>query len=212
VVLPSFGQEEECKVLMLQIAEKYDGKCKKGFAHGRGVAEGIDKYEGSFKYGLPYGRGEYTWSTGERYDGKWEDGKKEGVGVFYYFKDGEPVIKEGMWIDDLYAGPVPEKPKVITSTGIERYNFQRQSDGNRVQVTTYINGHNNIDLKDLTFFGSSGGEFRSGGTMGYESIVFPFRCRITYFSWNKAHTVRNFTRFEFEISEPGKWQVILHNN
>lgn len=204
--------QDECLVLMPQISGEYKGKCKNGFAHGRGTSIGMDTYKGTFREGLPFGKGEYLWSTGERYEGEFEFGKREGKGTFYYIQDNEPVSKEGMWIDNQYAGPIPESPRVITSTGIERFNFQRQSKGNRVQVTTYLNGQNNVDLKDLTFYGSSGSEFRSGGTIGYEAIIFPFRCRIVYYSWNKAHTVRNLTRFEFTISQPGKWQVNLHNN
>lgn len=208
---PSFSQKE-CKVLMPQIAGEYTGKCKNGVAHGKGLSIGEDTYEGNFKVGLPFGKGEYKWSTGERYVGEWEFGKREGEGIFYYFKDNEPLTLDGMWIDDQYVGPVPENPKVTAKTGIERYRFQRQSDGNRVQVSFFINGISNVDFEEFTFHGSSGSQFKTGNTMGYESVVFPFTCRLTYYSWNKAHTSRNFTRFEFEISQPGKWQVVLHNN
>ena len=211
-LMPAVAQET-CKVLMPEIAQKYEGKCKKGLAHGRGIAQGKDTYKGSFKHGLPDGKGTYTWSTGERYEGDWKFGKREGVGTYFYKdNDGQAVMKTGIWIDNQYAGPVPEKPKVITATGIERYSFQRQSNGNRVQISTYINGISNCDLLDLTFFGSSGSEFKSGNTMGYEAIIFPFTCKITYYSWNKSHTVRNFTRFEFVIKQPGRWQVVIHNN
>lgn len=208
---PSFSQKE-CKVLMPQIEGEYTGKCKNGVAHGKGLAIGEDTYKGSFKVGLPFGKGEYKWSTGERYVGEWEFGKREGEGIFYYFKDNEPLTLEGIWIDDQYVGPAPENPKVTAKTGIERYRFQRQGDGDRVQVSFFINGISNVDFEEFTFHGSSGSQFKTGNTMGYESVIFPFICRITYYSWNKAHTSRNFTRFEFEISQPGKWQVVLHNN
>ena len=204
--------QSECKVLVPQIADTYEGKCKKGFAHGNGVARGKDTYEGSFKSGLPDGKGIYTWSTGEKHVGEWKEGKRDGPGTYYYFEDGEQLSKEGMWIDNQYAGPVPEKPKVKTSVGIERYNFQRQGEGQRVQVTTFINGIPNVDLEDLIFYGSSGNMYISGGSMGYEGIIFPFKCMLTYYSWNRLRTVRVFTRFEFEITQPGKWQVTIHNN
>lgn len=211
LVSPTFCQDE-CKVLMPNISGEYNGKCKGGLAHGKGFAKGIDTYKGVFKAGMPFGKGEYKWSTGERYVGEWEFGKREGEGIYYYFEDNEPKTLDGIWIDDQYVGPKPENPKVTAMTGIERYRFQRQSDGNRVQVSFFINGIGNIDLEELTFHGSTGSQFITGNTMGYESVNFPFNCRITYYSWNKAHTVRNFTRFEFEISQPGKWQVVLHNN
>lgn len=211
IFLPIFSQDE-CKILIPQLNGEYKGKCKKGFAHGKGYAKGVDTYEGTFRSGLPDGKGEYTWSTGERYVGEYVEGKRDGLGIYYYVENNEDMVQEGMWIDDAYAGPVPERPKVISSTGIERYSFQRQGDGNRVQITPYLNGQNNTDLEGLTFYGSSGGEFRSGGTLGYQAIVFPFQCKISYYSWNKMHTVRTQSRFEFEITQPGKWQVVLHNN
>ena len=204
--------QEDCKVLISDIAGSYSGKCKKGFAHGRGVAKGIDKYDGSFKKGLPDGKGTYTWSTGEKYIGEWDEGKRDGVGIYYYWEDNEKVSMEGLWVDNRYVGPVPEKPRVSSSVGIHRYSFQRQGDGSQVKVTTYINGVANVDLEDLIFHGSSGSMFVSGGSMGYEGIIFPFKCVLTYYSWNRLNTVRVFTRFEFEITQAGNWAVVVHNN
>jgi hypothetical protein len=204
--------QENCKVLLSSISGTYEGRCKKGFAHGNGVAKGKDTYEGSFKKGLPDGRGTYTWSTGERYVGEWKEGLRDGIGTYYYWEDGDKLVKSGMWIDNQYVGHAQERPEVKNIMGIERYDFQRQGDGNRVQITTYINGIHNVDLEDLIFHGSSGSMFISGGTMGYEGIVFPFKCILTYYSWNRLKTQRVYTRFEFEITQPGRWQVTLHNN
>lgn len=73
--------QQSCKVLVPEIAEKYVGKCKKGFAHGKGLAVGIDRYEGSFKKGYPEGKGSYTWSTGEVYTGEWLQGTRMVLGL-----------------------------------------------------------------------------------------------------------------------------------
>lgn len=208
---PVFSQDD-CKVLVPQLSGEYSGKCKKGLANGKGLAKGIDTYKGSFKKGYPDGKGEYRWSTGERYYGSWKEGKRDGVGIYYFTEDNEPKEQDGMWIDDKYAGPVPQKPQVSASTGIERYSIKKQGDGNRVQITVYINGSVTTELQQLNLYGSSGAQFVSGGTMGYENATFPFTCRISYLAWNKTHTQLNQKRFEFEIPEPGKWQVTLHNN
>ena len=208
----SLAAQDDCKVLLPSISKSYEGKCKKGFAHGRGIAKGRDTYEGAFKQGLPDGKGTYTWSTGERYVGEWKEGLRDGIGAYYYWEEGEKMVQEGVWIDNQYVGPAQEQPRVTASMGIERYSFQRQGDGNRVQVTTFINGIHNVDLEELNFHGSSGSQFVSGGTMGYEGVIFPFKCSMTYYSWNRLRTKRVFTRFDFEISQEGKWQVILHNN
>lgn len=212
LIFKSVFSQNECKVLVPQLQGEYSGKCKKGLANGKGFAKGKDTYEGSFKNGYPDGKGEYKWSTGERYFGEWKEGKRDGEGIFYFIEDNEPVEQEGMWIDDKYAGPVPKSPKVNVSTGIERYSIKKQGDGNRVQITVYINGSATTDLEQLSLYGSSGSQFLSGATMGYESVTFPFACRISYLAWNKTHTQQNQKRFEFEIPEPGKWQVVLHNN
>lgn len=212
-LLPFFltGQET-CKVLIPEISGQYIGKCKKGLANGKGLAVGIDRYEGSFKNGYPDGKGTYTWANGEVYVGEWEQGKRNGIGDFTYTKDGEAVLKSGIWEDGKYTGPVPEKPKVISSTGIERYAFQRQGDGTQITINLFINGSNNISVEDLSVISSSGTLFRSGGTFGIQSIFFPLTCKITYYSWNKMHTSRVYTRFEFEITQEGRWVLNLHNN
>lgn len=85
--------QEQCKVLKPEIADKYSGKCKKGLAHGQGLAEGKDRYEGDFKNGLPHGKGKYTWASGEIYEGYWKEGKREGEGKFWYKKNGADSMK-----------------------------------------------------------------------------------------------------------------------
>lgn len=207
----SFSQQS-CEVLMPQISGQYIGKCKKGLAHGKGLALGIDRFEGTFKSGYPDGRGVYTWSDGSVYDGEWKKGKRNGEGTYSYAEDGKAKILTGVWADDRYIGPVPEKPKILASTSVERYNFQRQGDGNQITINLFINGSNNISVEDLSITSSSGTLFRSGGTFGVQSIVFPFTCKITYYSWNKMHTSRVYTRFEFQITQQGRWVLNLHNN
>ena len=211
--LPAVGQsKKECKVLMPEISQQYDGKCKNGFAHGKGKAVGRDKYEGKFEYGLPNGKGTYTWSSGEMYKGEWVNGKREGLGDYFYTQDGRRVVTSGLWIDNTYVGPAPERPKVVQSLGVERYNFQRQGDGNTIMVNLYLNGSNNIDILNFVANPSSGSQYSTGGTVGFEGVVFPFICKLTYLSWNKLHSSRVRTSFEFTISQPGRWQVVVHNN
>lgn len=213
VYLPAIGQSnKECKVLMPEISQQYKGKCKNGFAHGKGTATGKDTYEGKFEFGLPNGKGTYTWSTGEIHKGEWLNGKREGIGQYFYTKEGTRMVTKGLWIDDEYVGPAPEKPKVIQSIGVERWDFQRQGNGNQITVNFFLNGTSNIDLENFIANPSSGATFVNHGAVGFEGIVFPFTCRITYLSWNKMHTSRTRTSFEFVISQEGRWQVVIHNN
>jgi hypothetical protein len=204
--------QDDCKVLVPEIAGQYIGNCKKGLAHGKGLAIGLDRYEGDFKKGFPDGKGTYVWSNGEVYTGEWQKGKRQGFGERTYFNEEDTLLMSGMWDNNEYMGPVPEKPKVLTSDGIERYAFQRQGDGNQITINFFINGSNNISLEDLSVIQSSGTMFRSGGTIGIESISFPLSCKISYYSWNKMHTSRVFSRFEFQITQTGRWVLNIHNN
>jgi len=43
--------QNRCKVLKKEISSEYHGKCKKGLAHGKGKADGIDSYYGHFTKG-----------------------------------------------------------------------------------------------------------------------------------------------------------------
>lgn len=204
--------QESCKVMVPEIAEQYLGKCKKGLANGKGLAIGVDRYEGSFKKGYPDGKGTYTWSTGAVYTGDWVGGKRNGVGSYSYSEDGKLSVQQGIWEDDKYIGPEPEKPKIITSTSIERYSFQRQGDGNQVTINFYLSGNSNIDLENFSAVSNSGTRFESPGKVGFEGIVFPFICKLSYSSWNKTRTSRVMTRFEFEIKDSGRWTLNLYNN
>lgn len=205
--------QENCKVFVPQISGQYVGKCKKGLAHGKGLAIGIDRYEGSFKKGYPEGKGTYTWSTGEVYTGEWLNGKRNGIGTYTFTEDGQLMEQEGVWKDDVYKGPVPEKPKVIMSHSIERYSFQKQGDdANQLTIFFYLGGANNTDLEDFTITNTSGTVFKSRGSVGIESISFPLTCKVKYNSWNKTFTSRVRTSFEFQITEPGRWVLKLYNN
>lgn len=204
--------QDACKVLVPEISGQYIGKCKKGLAHGEGLAIGLDRYEGNFKKGYPDGKGTYVWSNGEVYTGEWQKGKKQGVGELTYYNEEDTLLMSGVWENNEYIGPVPEKPKVLTSSGIERYAFQRQGDGNQLTINFFINGSNNTNLEDLNVIPSSGTRFSTGGSIGIESVSFPLTCKISYYSWNKMHTSRVFSRFEFKITQPGRWVLNIHNN
>ena len=46
------AQQNDCKVLLESISGTYEGKCKNGLAHGKGIAQGTDRYEGTFVCGF----------------------------------------------------------------------------------------------------------------------------------------------------------------
>jgi len=204
--------QQDCKVLIPSIADNYVGKCKKGLAHGKGKAFGVDKYEGMFRKGLPNGKGTYTWSTGERYEGQWLAGQRDGTGVYIVRVDDKDSVTAGVWKNGDYVGPIPKNPQVIGSVSVEKFRFSRRGDGTKVLIDIYLNGTTNADLENFSMVASSGGEMRLGRSVGYENVSFPFVCKVSYQTWNKFHTNRHYAKFEFEISEPGNWLVVIHNN
>lgn len=208
-----FGQKEkECKVLMPDISGTYKGKCKNGLAHGKGDAQGTDHYVGRFSQGWPDGKGTYAWANGDEYHGDFAEGKRDGEGTMILkAQDGDSILA-GLWEKDIYMGPKPEKPKVITKYNLDRYSFQLVSDiQNRVLIDFMQNGTRNLGIENLTMATSSGGNTRRGNLVGFENIFFPVEIKVNYTTWNKMHTQRYNVSIEFKISEPGDWVVTLYN-
>jgi hypothetical protein len=113
-------------VLKPEIAGTYEGKCKNGLAHGKGIATGTDRYEGQFSKGLPNGTGKYTWQNGSVYNGEWSDGERNGIGRFIMKTASGDSIQDGIWDKNVYLGPKPQNPYVSYKTGIDRYTFPQK--------------------------------------------------------------------------------------
>jgi len=207
-----FGQKE-CKVLLPEISGTYEGKCKKGFAQGKGKAVGIDTYEGRFRKGLPEGVGTYTYASGAKYIGEWLGGKREGKGIYTFKFNGSDSIQDGLWEKGEYLGPVPKKPRLINSSGVDRYKIERIGKGNpdRVMISFFQNGSPNNEIFELLMTASSGVEMKLGSSMGYEFVEFPFTAKLEYYTWNKIHSATCRATFEFVIYGSGNWEVKIYN-
>ncbi len=203
--------EEECEVLLPSIADTYEGKCKKGLAHGKGKATGKDVYEGDFKHGYPHGNGVFTYENGDVYDGDFKRGRMDGIGSLMTTINGQDTILSGIWIDGVYAGPKPKHPRVLYSYGVDSYSIKRQRDGNRFLVDIVLNGLPNSDLEDFAIVSTSGTQLQLGHAVGFENVSFPVTCKLSYKSWNKIRTSRHEVIFEFKIEDPGDWRVRIIN-
>ncbi|NOR87577.1 MAG: hypothetical protein GQ527_08220, partial [Bacteroidales bacterium] len=161
--------QKECKVLVPELDSIYIGKCKKGLAHGKGEAYGVDTYKGKFSQGLPKGQGIYTWANGDLYNGKWRNGKREGEGTLTLKLDTKDSIISGLWKDDKYLGPKPTPPRVISKTSIDRYSI-RLTDGTRKRVLIDFlqNGARNTGITHLIMPSTKGVETSLGHSLGYE--------------------------------------------
>lgn len=205
------GEEEECKVLLPSIADNYEGSCKKGLAHGKGKAWGVDKYEGSFKKGYPHGYGLFEYNSGDLYDGQFKNGLKDGEGVLHAKIENRDTILAGIWVDDFYIGPKPQHPRVVYKYGVDSHSFKRVRDGERFLIEIFLNGMANSDLENFTIVSTSGTQFQMGRWLGFENCIFPVQCKVSYKTWNKLRTARHEVIFEFELPEPGDWMVRIIN-
>ena len=204
--------QDDCKVLKAEIADNYSGKCKKGLAHGKGIASGVDTYEGQFKKGLPNGKGTYIWSTGEKYIGEFKAGLRHGEGVFVFMADGNESALDGIWEEDQYIGKKVPKPKVTKQQNIDRYTLKKVGNiKNRVLVDLFQNGSRNVGAEDLLVTASSGYQTWLNYSKGFEAIDFPVTIKVRYTTWNKLRTYKLNAVFEFEIFEPGDWKLDLFN-
>ncbi|NVO10977.1 MAG: hypothetical protein HXX16_13510 [Bacteroidales bacterium] len=202
--------QDSCKVLVKNLQGVYSGGCKKGLAHGKGTAKGVDSYEGSFKKGYPNGYGKYIWSSGAIYNGGWEMGVKNGEGKYTFTENGKEIIQDGIWKDDKYVGPKPILPKVIQKTNINSTSFVRTGDGNSIIIKITMNGVSQT-VEDFSISASSGTEFSNGSSYGYRGIGFPFTCKITFKSWNQLKSILFDRKLEFEITQPGAWELKIDN-
>jgi hypothetical protein len=204
-----YAQQTDCVEKLRQISGQYSGECKKGMAHGKGVAQGVDRYEGDFFKGLPEGKGKYTWANGSFYDGEWKNGKREGMGKMV---SGDTVVN-GYWKADLYKGAMKMPSYAITlSRNVARFSITKSVEsGNGVLVKIMLGGNENSEVEDLSLAYTSGTEYRNVGLYGIQNSAVPVDVTIRYRTWNQLHTAQYDVVFEFTIMEPGTWKVTLTN-
>jgi hypothetical protein len=204
-----YGQQSDCVVKLPRLAGYYKGECKKGMAHGEGVAQGIDRYEGHFFKGLPDGKGIYTWQDGAYYDGDWKEGMRNGTGKYV---KGDSVLT-GYWKQDNYKGKKPASLyRIGTNRNVARYSITKSIEtGNGVKIKILLGGRENSEIEDLALAYSSGSEYRNINIYGIQNSSVPLDVTIRYRTWNQLHSVQYDALFEFTILEPGIYNVTLTN-
>jgi len=205
-----FSQEGHCKVLKKEISGEYSGGCKKGLAHGYGIAKGVDSYEGQFKNGLPHGKGTYKWQNGEIYEGQWKKGLRHGLGIHYISPGVKETALSGKWTEDQFVKNAPlEKPyKVTYKKNIGRMNFTRIGDGNLIRLKFSRNGIIQTPAS-INLWGNSGTEMATPSMTGFRNVVFPFEASIKFTAPNDFNAAMISSEIKFEIIQPGSWEVIM---
>ena len=209
--LRSAAQNAECKVILPALAGQYSGDCKKGIAHGNGVAQGIDHYEGQFMKGLPDGKGTYTWADGSIYRGEWQKGLRHGEGEMIY--TGTGITEKGYWKLDKYAGKELIHPYTVNrKDNLLSYSIRKvNGDGNDVMVKLFMKGQINTHVRNLYIATNNGSQYKSGLHTGIQNVYYPFDLKVTYTTNNPTSRSSFDVVFECTINEPGKWEVILNN-
>ncbi len=204
------AQESDCKILLPRLSGTYKGECKKGLAHGVGIAQGTDRYEGEFRKGYPEGQGVYRWADGTFYEGYFKKGLRDGSGKMIYRADS---VVTGYWKADKYTGKSQvKKYEVLQSRFIARSSFIKRSNSpNQIMVKLTLGGSPNTTVQDFSMTYSSGDEFHPGNAYGIQNITYPVTVRLQYRTWNIFRTVMTDCTFEFRINEPGSWDVNIQN-
>lgn len=208
-----YAQQSDCKVTLPNLSGTYTGGCKKGLAQGKGIAQGVDRYEGQFNKGVPNGKGVYSWANGPIYEGQWVNGAKDGKGKMVFHLAGRDSIVSGYWKNDKYMGEKFEPPyKITINRGVVRFNFNKTNDTDSdVTLKILLGGQVNSDLEGFSLVHDSGSEYRLGSAIGIQNVHFPLYVKISYRTWNLFHSAQTDVMFEFEISDPGKWDLTLTN-
>jgi len=187
----AYSQQTDCKVKIPEISLSYTGQCKKGLAHGKGIARGIDSYEGQFIKGLPEGNGIYKWSNGIYYEGKWKNGMRNGKGKMV----SPDSVVTGYWRDNNYLGEELRPPyRIIKSRNLAKYKITKSvAPGNGVKIRIFLAGSDNADIVDFSLAYSSGSEYRMGTTFGIQNTSIPLDVIVRY---NNKLILRHIFRFK----------------
>lgn len=207
-------EQQDCRVLLPALEGTYEGGCRNGLAHGRGIAVGEDRYEGRFREGLPHGTGIYTWSDGRVYDGRWRNGLRHGRGMYYHFEDGELTTLSGVWQADTFLRERRQRPYTVgVALNVERYTVRKVADyPDRVMVTLQQGGTQNRNVRNFMFLmDGSGQTYTAGDQTGYQDVDFPAQCRISYETPDLLRQVVIRVLLEVTFNEPGDWLITIYN-
>jgi hypothetical protein len=207
------AQNSDCLVLLDSISGTYEGECKKGKAHGFGIADGLHKYEGNFRKGWPFGEGTYTWDEGRWYKGWFRNGLKNGYGKLHSNRIGEDTLLVGYWRNNHYLG----EEDLADFEIIERMNLEnislniRNIDGTSLRIKILRDKATNSQAVIRMLNSSSGHGRKGSGSVVYENIEFPFHFSIHYDTPNRFNTTSISCVVEVIINTPGEWEVKLEN-
>jgi hypothetical protein len=209
--LTGLSQKPDGPVLKKELAGKYEGDMKKGVAHGKGTATGIDTYTGEFKKGLPDGEGVYTDSLGNVYKGSFHLGKRSGQGVLIPVRSSEGQPISGYWEDDKYVGRKKVEPYEISNkTGAVSPRIYSAGPGNKIEISVMDPVSSSYISANIFMIGQAV-DRTTYGRYYYEDATFPIEFDIKYTCSNKLGTATIANTIRIKINKPGSWVITLKN-
>ena len=223
VLFTSTLAQHKCKVLVESLNVQYTGKCKKGLAHGEGVAKGVDIYNGNFKKGYPHGFGVYSYANGSNFIGHYKNGLKDGYGLLNKIgESGHLVQHYGLWVADSLVVENDTKAllKVKERKGIKLIDPRVNRDvnvKNQVWINFQVDG-----VTDKTVVMSKA-EITSGkvldtnnrtlGTVvAFDDIEeFPVTFRLKYQIRQKTHFEMKDCVAEVMLFTRGRWEIDINH-
>lgn len=208
-----FGQEDDisnCKVLLESISESYQGDCKDGLAHGKGIAKGVDVYDGKFKKGLPQGSGTYTWANGDYYVGNWKEGLRDGKGELFTVISGKKI--KGIWKEGEFEKEIKDPDyKVIMTRGVTDVSISEVigSVPGTIEFVFFRDGITRSAVDDLTLEGNSGTLQMSTSYKEFNNVKFPFEGMVNFKAPNRFDTATVDCSVKYIINKPGNWKVTI---
>ena len=211
IFISGYSVAQECKVLKPEIATSYQGECKNGLAHGKGIAKGQDIYEGEFKKGLPEGTGTYTWANGDIYKGNLRKGLKEGKGSFMQHTAKGDSTLTGIWRNDKYEGTGTAPYRVGQTESVPRYSISKGLAVRNKITFRFIRGGTTFSkVSNLNASMTSGIESLNGTYLEIQDAVFPVDIKLNFSVPNLLNTYEYNCVFNVTINEQGSWDVVLN--
>ena len=201
-------RDSVCKVLVKEISGSYKGSCHNGLADGKGVACGEDTYSGNFRNGFPDGKGKYKYKNGNVFSGFWNKGIRNGKGEYTYFVNGKPTLVSGYWKNgDYYGKSNPDDEYKLNNVGVENYTIVKTSDSENLVEITFEQDLRKYIPEIFKISVNSGRCIEQPAQILIKDYAFPMTCSMEFvipvFGQGKH------CRFEFTISKPGKYEVLI---
>lgn len=211
LLIANYGFTQECKVLKAEISTSYQGECKNGLAHGKGIAKGQDSYDGEFKKGLPDGKGTYIWANGSIYEGNWRSGVRDGKGKYTWHTAKGDSTLVGVWRRDKYAGTGIAPYTINLNQSISRYSIRKGLGlDNKITIQFMRAGTNFSDINNLNINTDSGATEINGAYLNINNAVFPLEIKLDFSVPSLLNTYDVKCIFNLTIREKGSWEIVIN--